>query len=164
MEIHKAYYQSPVGCIEVTGNSEGISSVKYLEAEPQNKGENPDCLKEAVRQLNEYFLGSRREFDLPIKAHGTDFEIRVWNELRTIPFGTTISYLDLAHKLGNKGAVRAVGHANGKNPVNIITPCHRVIGANGSLTGYGGGLWRKEWLLKFEKSQALPGLFQQIYR
>lgn len=156
-----AYYHSPVGWLEITGTNSGIRSMKYLETEPENQGTEQKWLQECVRQLDEYFNGTRRIFNLPLELNGTPFQNQVWNELRRIPFGETISYRDLAGKLGNQGAVRAAGHANGQNPVNIIIPCHRVIGSNGQLTGYGGGLWRKEWLHKFEKSLSLPGLFQE---
>jgi methylated-DNA-[protein]-cysteine S-methyltransferase len=107
-------------------------------------------LPEAVRQLNEYFAGGRRHFDLPLRLIGTDFQKRVWRELTAIPFGETWSYGQLAKRLDNPNACRAVGLANGKNPIAIIVPCHRVIGADGSLTGFGGGLPRKEWLLAHE--------------
>jgi methylated-DNA-[protein]-cysteine S-methyltransferase len=107
-------------------------------------------LPEAVRQLREYFAGERQKFDLPLHMHGTDFQRRVWQQLTSIPFGETWSYAQLARQLDNPSACRAVGLANGKNPIAIIVPCHRVIGADGSLTGFGGGLPRKEWLLSHE--------------
>ena len=107
-------------------------------------------LPEAARQLHEYFAGKRRNFELPLNPHGTEFQMRVWRELTEIPFGETWSYGQLAKRLNNPSACRAVGLANGKNPIAIIVPCHRVIGADGSLTGFGGGLPRKEWLLTHE--------------
>ncbi len=162
MDESSAYYDSPVGWIKITGNDLGIKAVTFLDEKPEMKTDTPVCIQPAVNQLDEYFAGNRKVFDLKIIAAGTEFQEKVWNELRNIPFGVTISYIALARKLGCEGAVRAVGHANGRNPLNIITPCHRVIGSNGKLTGYGGGLWRKEWLLKFEKSLTLTGLFQQI--
>ena len=113
-------------------------------------------LVETARQLSEYFAGTRREFDLPLRLHGTVFQKRVWQELTEIPYGTTWSYGQLAKRLGNPNASRAVGLANGQNPISILVPCHRVIGANGSLTGYGGGLERKSWLLAHE------GLYQVL--
>jgi methylated-DNA-[protein]-cysteine S-methyltransferase len=116
-------------------------------------------LPEAARQLREYFAGTRRTFDLPLKLRGTEFQQRVWHALEEIPFGETWSYGQLARRIGNKNASRAVGLANGSNPISILVPCHRVIGADGSLTGYGGGLERKRWLLKHEGSQmGLPGV------
>jgi methylated-DNA-[protein]-cysteine S-methyltransferase len=107
-------------------------------------------LPEAIRQLGEYFAGERREFDLPLRFSGTEFQNRVWRALTEIPFGETWSYGQLAKRLDNPGACRAVGLANGANPIAIVVPCHRVIGADGSLTGFGGGLPRKEWLLTHE--------------
>lgn len=106
-------------------------------------------------QLEEYFEGKRVEFDLPLDLQGTDFQKRVWNELLTIPYGKTVSYKELSIRLGDVRAIRAVAAANGANPVSIIVPCHRVIGSDGSLTGYAGGLWRKRWLLDFEQRDAL---------
>jgi methylated-DNA-[protein]-cysteine S-methyltransferase len=111
-------------------------------------------LEEAVRQLRAYFEGELREFDLPLAPQGTEFQKRVWRELRNIPYGTTISYGELARRVGNPNGSRAVGLANGANPISIIIPCHRVIGSNGKLTGYGGGLERKQLLLALEAGQA----------
>jgi methylated-DNA-[protein]-cysteine S-methyltransferase len=110
-----------------------------------------DPLREARRQLEEYFAGERREFSLTLEPAGTDFQRRVWQALRGIPYGATMSYGELARRIGNPRAVRAVGLANGANPISIIVPCHRVIGADGSLTGYGGGLERKRFLLALER-------------
>jgi methylated-DNA-[protein]-cysteine S-methyltransferase len=110
-------------------------------------------LCDAARQLREYFSGQRRTFDLPLEFRGTDFQRRVWTTLLTIPFGDTRSYLDVARSLGNPDAVRAVGAANGRNPISIIAPCHRVIGTSGALTGFGGGLEAKAWLLAHEAPQ-----------
>ena len=107
-------------------------------------------LAHAAQQLSEYFAGTRRDFDLPLRLQGTVFQQRVWQELTEIPYGTTWSYGQLAKRLGNPNASRAVGLANGQNPISILVPCHRVIGADGSLTGYGGGLERKQWLLTHE--------------
>ena len=162
MEGPTAYYDSPVGWIRISGNAFGLKAITFLDEIPETKADTPECLQPAIDQLDEYFAGNRRVFDLPQAAAGTEFQMKVWEELRRIPFGLTISYTELARKLESEGAVRAVGHANGRNPLNIITPCHRVIGSDGKLTGYGGGLWRKEWLLKFEKSLTLTGLFQQV--
>jgi methylated-DNA-[protein]-cysteine S-methyltransferase len=110
-------------------------------------------LLETIRQLAEYFRGTRRAFDLPLDFHGTDFQKQVWSSLLSIPFGETRSYLDVARAVGNPAAVRAVGAANGRNPISIIAPCHRVIGTNGGLTGFGGGLEAKAWLLAHESPQ-----------
>jgi methylated-DNA-[protein]-cysteine S-methyltransferase len=114
---------------------------------------NQPVLRETARQLDEYFAGQRREFDLPLDPRGTDFQRSVWTALRAIPFGETRSYGELARQLGNPSAMRAVGAANGGNPISIVVPCHRVIGANGSLTGFGGGLDAKAWLLAHEAPQ-----------
>ncbi|MFI8288703.1 methylated-DNA--[protein]-cysteine S-methyltransferase [Streptomyces sp. ms191] len=116
----------------------------------------PRPFGEAIRQLDAYFAGELTEFDLPLRLDGTEFQLRVWEQLRRIPYGETRTYGELAEALGNPGASRAVGLANGKNPVTIIVPCHRVIGAGGGLTGYGGGLSRKQRLLAFESGAAEP--------
>ncbi len=114
-------------------------------------------LRAAARQLNEYFAGTRREFDLPLRLQGTKFQQRVWQALTEIPYGVTVSYGEQAKRIGNSNASRAVGLANGRNPISIVVPCHRVIGANGSLTGYGGGLERKRWLLAHEGLYQMSG-------
>src|SRR6266850_6182375 len=118
----------------------------------QDDGQGPasESLARAKQQLTEYFDGTRTAFDLPLEALGSAFEHRVWNALRTIPFGVTVSYSELARRLGDVNATRAVGAANGKNPIPIIVPCHRVVGSKGELTGFGGGLDRKRWLLEHE--------------
>ena len=144
-----AYYDSPIGLIEIGGTSDGITSLFFVEERRPEIATNDAC-EEAVRQISEYFAGSRQEFDLPVTMEGTEFQRQVWQELQRIPFGQTVSYGDLARSIGKPSAVRAVGAANGDNPVSIIVPCHRVIGSNGGLTGYGGGLPRKQWLLKHE--------------
>jgi len=162
MEVTRTYYSSPIGWLEISGNEKGISSINYLENDPEQGFARPECLEECARQLDEYFHHKRKSFDLDLQPGGTAFQSGVWQQLQRIPFGETISYIDLARKIGNTGAVRAVGHANGQNPINIIIPCHRVIGANGKLTGYGGGLWRKQWLIKHEKSLSIPELFDQL--
>jgi methylated-DNA-[protein]-cysteine S-methyltransferase len=109
------------------------------------------ALEECLAQIDQYFQGTRQEFSLQLAPEGTDFQQQVWRELSKIPYGQTASYLDIARAIGNEQAVRAVGAANGQNPISIIIPCHRVIGSDGKLTGYGGGLWRKEWLLTHER-------------
>jgi methylated-DNA-[protein]-cysteine S-methyltransferase len=159
--LDKAYFSSPLGWMEITGNVAGIKSVLFIEEAP---GTNPlpPSLRECIRQFEDYFSGRLKQFTLPLAPEGTAFQLRTWNHLLKIPYGQTISYLELARRTGDAGAVRAVGHANGQNHINIIIPCHRVIGSNGKLTGYGGGLWRKKWLLKFEKSNQPEGLFSQF--
>jgi methylated-DNA-[protein]-cysteine S-methyltransferase len=144
-------HQSPIGELQLLADHEGLTGL-YLRAEPVRTGwERADAPFAAVReQLDAYFAGELTEFDLPLAPTGTEFQMRVWDELRRIPFGETISYGELAVRIGNPRTVRAVGLANGRNPVPIIVPCHRVIGADGSLVGYGGGLDRKRWLLEHE--------------
>ncbi|MFL5762503.1 MAG: methylated-DNA--[protein]-cysteine S-methyltransferase [Bacteroidia bacterium] len=151
MELQRAFYQSPIGIIEITGSEDGIATLYFIDENIDIPEKNPEILKEAIYQLDEYFNGIRREFDLKLNPEGTEFRKRVWSELVRIPFGKTTSYLGISEALGDVKATRAVGNANGSNPISIIVPCHRVIGASGKLVGYGGGLWRKEWLLNHEK-------------
>ena len=147
---HVACYASPIGALEITGTEAGIFSIRFLDRAPaQSPGVHP-CLQACFTQLDEYFRGTRKEFTLSLQLRGTEFQQRVWKELLRIPFGSTRSYLDIAEALGDKNFVRAVGAANGHNPIPIVVPCHRVIGSDGHLTGYGGGLWRKQWLLEHE--------------
>ncbi|MDQ3110206.1 MAG: methylated-DNA--[protein]-cysteine S-methyltransferase [Bacteroidota bacterium] len=142
---------SPVGLIEIKGTDEFISSALFIEKAPLPDLEKvPHLLMDAKRQLLEYFSGSRKDFDLPLKQDGTEFQQRVWTELCRIPFGETISYLELAKRLGDVKCIRAAGTANGRNNLAVIVPCHRVIGSDGSLTGYAGGMHRKDWLLRHE--------------
>jgi len=144
------YLHSPLGWVEIQASNDAITSV-ILRDEPSPDTSRPSPLtSECIRQLTEYFDGSRAKFDLPVCQHGTEFQQSVWNALKDIPFGKTVSYGNIAKKINNPKSVRAVGAANGKNKVWIIVPCHRVIGANGSLTGYAGGLERKKWLLDHE--------------
>jgi methylated-DNA-[protein]-cysteine S-methyltransferase len=143
------YYTSPVGLVEVGSTEEAIASVYFVETH-RHAPSHSTLIDEALRQLADYFNGTRRSFDLPLAFSGTEFQQAVWRQLLTIPYGETVSYLEIASALGNLKAVRAVGAANGQNPISIIAPCHRVIGSNGKLVGYGGGLWRKEWLLRHE--------------
>ena len=149
MQTSYEYYDSPIGLVEIGGTPDGITSLFFVEERRSGVATNEMC-EQAVKQISEYFTGSRQEFDLPILLSGTEFQRQVWQELRSIPFGQTVSYGDLARAIGKPSAVRAVGAANGDNPVSIIVPCHRVIGSDGGLTGYGGGLERKRWLLKHE--------------
>lgn len=126
-----------------------ITSVEFVEEAREEERSSP-IVEEAIRQLSAYFEGSRRDFDLPISPQGTEFQRLVWQHLLDIPYGQIVSYQDLAKAIGKPEAIRAVGAANGQNPISVVVPCHRVLGSDGSLTGYGGGLWRKEWLLKHE--------------
>lgn len=150
----KAYYQSDIGLIEIISSQEAIKAIHFIDADAQarsiNQNIGPKILHLCQTQLDDYFKGSRERFDLTLEPDGTPFQKAIWQQLLDIPFGQTASYLDIARLAGNAKAVRAVGAANGQNPISIIIPCHRVIGSNGKLTGYGGGLWRKAWLLKHE--------------
>ena len=151
MELQTAYYSSPIGTLEIKGNEEGLQSLEFMEETIDPTEKVHESIKEVTYQLDEYFTGIRKEFGLKLNPEGTEFKKKVWKELVDVPFGKTCSYLDIALKLGDKNATRAVGNSNGKNPIAIVVPCHRVIGSTGKLTGYAGGLWRKEWLLKHEQ-------------
>lgn len=154
-----AYYKTPIGTAKIIGDKSGISSVTVLEEEIETSTKIPIPLKKCVQQLEEYFNGNRTAFDLKLNPKGTDFQKKVWNELLNIPYGKTRTYLEQTKKLGDVKAIRAVASANGKNPIWIIIPCHRVIGSDGSLTGYAGGIWRKRWLLAHENPVKQQTLF-----
>ncbi|MGG0717486.1 methylated-DNA--[protein]-cysteine S-methyltransferase [Robertmurraya massiliosenegalensis] len=148
-------YLSPLGVVEIVGNEEGIYSIKFSEkdkAEQLLEDEPPNVLVDCRNQLDQYFNGRRKEFTIPYTLEGTNFQKTVWNALTKTPYGQTVSYKDIAALIGNENAVRAVGNANGKNKLSIVIPCHRIVGSSGKLTGYAGGLWRKEWLLKHEST------------
>ena len=152
----KLHYKSPIGVVEIIGNDEFISSILFLEQENPDyplSDETPHVLKECYSQLHEYFTGDRTQFTIPYQMAGTDFQNGVWDSLTKVPYGETASYRDIAITLRNEKATRAVGLANGRNRLSIIIPCHRIIGSNGKLTGYAGGLWRKDWLLQHEKNK-----------
>lgn len=158
--MEETYIQTPLGIADIKGGEAGIASISILDAGNIKPSiDIPDCLKEAVTQLYEYFEGNRKNFDLKLNPQGTSFQKRVWQELLNIPYGKTTSYLELSKKLGDVKAIRAVASANGKNPFWIVVPCHRVIGSDGSLTGYAGGLWRKKWLLEHENPPKQQVLF-----
>ena len=148
---YKTYYDSPIGILGITGTEEGITDLHFVEKENKPDPVIPFPLKECVQQLNEYFAGDRKEFSIKLQLEGTNFQKKVWNQLMKIPYGKTVSYKDIAAAIKNEKAVRAVGSANGRNNIAIIIPCHRVIAHDGTLGGYGGGLWKKEWLLDHEK-------------
>ncbi len=154
-----SYFKSPIGIIEIKSTSIGLSSIIFVEEDLPMEGNTSTFQIEAEKQLNDYFNGNRMDFDLKLDLKGTEFQLKVWNKLLEIPYGQTISYLQLAKRIGNVKSIRAVGGANGRNPLSIIVPCHRVIGNNGDLVGYGGGLWRKEWLLKHENKSFGNQLF-----
>lgn len=144
----------PLGIIEIKGTEEGIFSVLFAKREQElytKQANTPNVVLQCFEQLNEYFLGERLVFTVPFILEGTVFQKTVWQALTTVPYGKTASYKEIASFVGNEKAVRAVGTTNGKNLISIIVPCHRIIGANGKLTGYAGGLWRKEWLLAHEQ-------------
>lgn len=144
---------------QITGNSEGISAVSIVDFTCEITTPIPPNLQECAQQLTEYFKGDRNVFNLKLSAKGTPFQQNVWSNLLTIPYGKTITYLEQAKQIGNVKSIRAVAAANAKNPLWIIIPCHRVIGSNGSLTGYAGGLWRKKWLLNHESNLKQETLF-----
>jgi len=153
------YYKTPIGTAKIIGDINGISSVIVIDDDIDTSEIIPEYLKPCVQQLKEYFAGTRKQFDLKLNPSGTYFQKRVWNELLNVSFGKTRSYLEQSKKLGDAKAIRAVASANGKNPIWIIIPCHRIIGSDGSLTGYAGGLWRKKWLLAHESPSPQQSLF-----
>jgi methylated-DNA-[protein]-cysteine S-methyltransferase len=152
-------FDSPLGALLLGGDDHGLTALylptgRHVQHRPDGWTRDDDCFRPVCTQLTEYFAGERREFDLALNANGTGFQQRVWSALRAIPYGQTSSYGQTATAIGSPGAARAVGLANGQNPISIIVPCHRVIGADGSLTGYGGGLPAKRWLLAHERAHA----------
>lgn len=159
MNIEIVYYQSPLGVLEIRSTGSAISDVLFVnswkgakinETELSFVKPKSPVIKACIKQLDEYFAGSRTEFTIHTLQVGTAFQQTVWVALSNIPYGRTISYLELSKRIGNVKAIRAVGTANGNNSICIIIPCHRVIGSNGDLIGYGGDLWRKKWLLEHE--------------
>ncbi len=157
MEI--AHISTPLGIAKLEGTVDGLSAISVLNTEETPTDVIPEVLEDAVYQLQEYFEGQRENFNLQLNPQGTPFQQGVWKELLNIPYGKTMSYLDLSKRLGDVKAIRAVAAANGKNPLWIIVPCHRVIGSDGSLTGYAGGLHRKKWLLAHENPVKQQSLF-----
>ncbi|MDE3742301.1 methylated-DNA--[protein]-cysteine S-methyltransferase [Maribacter polysaccharolyticus] len=157
--MESAFIHTPLGIAKLEGDEMGLASVTLWDEEIKTTTPIPEVLEDAVYQLQEYFNDQRQVFSLTLNPEGTDFQKRVWSELLKVPYGKTISYLELSQKLGDVKAVRAVAAANGKNPLWIIVPCHRVIGSDGSLTGYAGGLHRKKWLLNHESPAKQQSLF-----
>ena len=152
MKEYIYYYESPIGCIRIKADDTSILYLDFPEEDQnKNQGEYLEQIQLCVSQLDEYFSGKRKNFDISYLLKGTEFQKKVWAELEKVPYGVTVSYKDIAKSIGNEKAVRAVGTTNGKNPISIIVPCHRVVGADGKLTGYAWGIWRKEWLLEHEK-------------
>lgn len=152
------YIKTPLGIARIEGDKKGVSVISVSD-EGTVSIKVPTVLKEAVSQLNDYFEGKRTDFDFKLNPKGTEFQQKVWKALLEIPYGKTRTYLEQSKILGNANAIRAVASANGKNPLWIVIPCHRVIGADGSLTGYAGGLWRKKWLLEHESPITQQSLF-----
>ncbi|HTI10128.1 MAG TPA: methylated-DNA--[protein]-cysteine S-methyltransferase [Puia sp.] len=158
LEIATTYYQSPLGLLRIGGTDTYISEISFVDTlEATDRGGNfdlqgpvPPMVIQCIEQLIQYFQGQRRVFDFPVHQEGSAFQQKVWTELSAIPFGKTLSYLDMARRLGDTKTIRAAAAANGKNHVAIVVPCHRVIGSKRDLVGYGGGLWRKKWLLDHE--------------
>jgi len=150
MNLETTYLKTPIGIAKITGDKNGIVEISVLDNDVSSslgtQKEIPECLLDCTAQLKEYFNNTRKEFDLKLNPSGTDFQQSVWEELLNIPFGKTRSYMEQTKKLGDVRAIRAVASANGKNPLWIVIPCHRVIGSDGSLTGYAGGVWLFESL------------------
>lgn len=153
------FITTPLGVAKIIGDENGLSVFSVLESNEEITTVIPEVLEDAVYQIREYFEGTRQTFDLELNPEGTDFQKKVWRALSEIPFGRTTSYLQLSKNLGDVKAIRAVASANGRNPLWIIVPCHRVIGSDGSLTGYAGGLHRKQWLLEHESPYKQASLF-----
>ena len=151
--LYFTYYQSPVGLLKIGGTDNYIAELMFIDNKEQMSYGEPgisEVMHQCTEELIVFFNGKRRSIDIPVHQDGTAFQQRVWGELLNIPFGKTISYLDMAKRLGDEKVIRAAASTNGKNKIAIIVPCHRVIGSDKSLTGYSGGLWRKKWLLQHE--------------
>ncbi|SEC27848.1 methylated-DNA-[protein]-cysteine S-methyltransferase [Tenacibaculum sp. MAR_2009_124] len=162
-DLKTAYCKTPLGITKIIGDDNGVQSVSLLNEDISidelQSTSSPLPIKNCIQQLHEYFEGTRKEFSVKLNPQGTEFQQKVWTALLDIPFGRTKSYLEQSKKLGDVKAIRAVASANGKNPVWILIPCHRVIGSDGSLTGYAGGIWRKKWLLEHESGSKQQTLF-----
>lgn len=163
LEFEVAHIKTPLGIAKIVGDKDGIVEISILDENTTTtqllRNTISNNLVDAVLQLEQYFSGSRKTFDLKLNPQGTNFQKSVWQELLNIPFGKTRSYLEQSKKLGDVKAIRAVASANGKNPLWVVIPCHRVIGSDGSLTGYAGGIWRKKWLLEHESGVKQQSLF-----
>ena len=163
-ELNYKYFSSPLGDIEIKYDKNFIYAFSFINAGVKRREEaeieNSNVIR-AEEQLKKYFEGALKKFDLPICMEGTEFQKKVWTELTRIDFGKTLSYLQMAKRLGDVKSIRAAASANGKNPFAIVVPCHRVIGTNGSLTGYAGELWRKQWLLEHEAK--IAGVYQMLF-
>ena len=159
MESKTAFYKTPIGTAKIVGDENGIQSIMVLDDTIETSTNVPKCLQVCVAQLQEYFEGTRNHFDLTVNPKGTPFQIKVWKSLLKIGYGETKSYRAQSKAFGDVKAIRAIAAANGKNPIWIIIPCHRVIGSDGSLTGYAAGVWRKKWLLDHENPVKQQSLF-----
>ncbi|MET6989630.1 methylated-DNA--[protein]-cysteine S-methyltransferase [Sediminicola arcticus] len=157
--METVFINTPLGIAKLEGDEMGLSNLTLLDSDEKLTDIIPEELEDAVYQLHEYFEGKRTQFSLTLNPEGTDFQKKVWLALEHIPYGQTISYLELSKNLGDTKAIRAVAAANGKNPLWVIVPCHRIIGSDGSLTGYAGGLQRKKWLLEHESPAKQQSLF-----
>jgi methylated-DNA-[protein]-cysteine S-methyltransferase len=167
MTNRQSFFDTPIGTLTIVASDDGVAHLLFDGQTPDQVGLTEDLpvvdddpvLSAAEAQIHEYFAGDRRDFDLPLDLHGTEFQIAAWRALASVPYGETTSYGEQAERIGRPGAFRAVGAANGKNPVPIILPCHRIVGVNGSLTGFAGGLELKQWLLSMEQNQqSFPGV------
>ncbi len=157
--METAFLNTPIGTLEIKGDKDGLASVHFLDAEVENTSTISETLQPTINQLQEYFEGTRTEFHIKLNPEGTSFQKKVWEQLQKIPYEKTVSYQEIANRLGDPKVIRAAASANGKNPITIIIPCHRVIGSDGSLTGYAGGLHRKKWLLAHENPVKQQSLF-----
>lgn len=157
--MEQAHIKTPLGVTLIEGDENGIAKIRVLNDDISLSIIIPDVLQDAAKQMEEYFEGKRTDFNFLLNPQGTDFQKKVWKALLEIPYGKTTSYQELSIHLGDVKAIRAVASANGKNPLWIVVPCHRVIGSDGSLTGYAGGLWRKKWLLEHETPPIQQSLF-----
>ncbi|MFF2888215.1 methylated-DNA--[protein]-cysteine S-methyltransferase [Paenibacillus sp. NPDC057967] len=164
MTMYKLDMDTPIGVLEIVGTDTEVVSILFPDRDAHVylcHSDTPVALQQCAKQMEEYFNGQRWDFSFPYRHEGTAFQSQVWNALKGVPFAKTGTYQSLAEEIGNVKAVRAVGSANGRNKLSIVIPCHRIIGSNGTLTGYAGGLWRKEWLLRHEQnvaqSRAYPG-------
>ena len=147
---YSSYIQSRIGYLIILGSEQYVQEIRFSDEKPDQGDEN-EITRKCSLQLIQYFAGERREFDVPVNARGTEFQVRVWEELMNVPFGRQVTYRELAEKMGDSKLARAVGMASSKNRISILVPCHRVVGSSGKLTGYAAGLWRKDWLLKHER-------------
>lgn len=159
MHLEKIKIATPLGVLKINGNEDGVQSITFTNKKSPVTKEIPKVLEECVRQLGEYFEGTRTEFTVKLNPQGTEFQRKAWKSLQEIPFGKTMSYSDQSKILNKPKAIRAVANANGKNLLAILIPCHRIIGSDGSLTGYAWGLERKEWLLNHESNTKQQSLF-----